>query len=114
MADASEEKGKIMKGIYKNIVLPFMVILLTGCSTDSGMDQEMGSHLNHKGTVADIQAENVVESTESESVQPENPLISLRTLFMTVRSKIYRVSWQAGSIFFFMAIPRMAHIIFIL
>lgn len=63
-----------MKGIYKNIVLPFMVILLTGCSTDSGMDQEMGSHLNHKGTVADIQTEDTVESTESEGVEPENTL----------------------------------------
>lgn len=67
-----------MKGIYKNIVLPFMVILLTGCSTDSGMDQEMGSHLNHKGTVADIQTENTVESTESESVQSENTLTMLQ------------------------------------
>jgi len=58
----------------KNIVLPFMVLLLTGCSTDFGMNHEMDRDINCEETVADIQTENADEITESESVKEEGSL----------------------------------------
>lgn len=63
-----------MKRIYKHIVMPFMVILLAGCSADSGTGQETGSQINHEETATDIQTEKAAENTESEIVQPEDSL----------------------------------------